>query len=213
MSENAKTISQVDAITDSRPVKRLSCVEAMRERRGEVTCFTPALLVTHGKLPVDPVREFAARFNIPNAAQPFCVEIPETRPPFFSGLGYSVLDGVSVNWDRRLYAVPNATAQLCIDYLGGIGVHGDDFFASSVTYELNIPDPTVSQFIHGGNFVTIPLYIFGVLIDNALTYLAPNGYSPPAVRTVPAREHLQQSGNFRFNSITRADLKDIQEDK
>ncbi len=209
MSEKAKTLEHVDSITDSRPVKRLSCLEAMRERRGEVTCFTPALLVTHGKLPIDPVREFATRFNLSADEQPFCVEVPEALPPFFRGLGVSFLGSATINWDRRLYAVPNTAAKRCIDYMGGIGVHGPDFFASSVTYELNIPDPTVAQFIHGGNFVSIPIYVFGVLIADALTYLAPNGYSAPIARTVPAKEHLRQSGNFKFNPLTQTDIQEL----
>lgn len=209
MAQHATSIESVEAITDSRPVKRLSCLDAMRERRGEVACFTPAVLVTHGKLPIDPVREFVARFNVSADNQPFCVELPSAALPFFSGLGSSELNGVSINWDRRLYAVPVAVAALCFDYLGGIGVHGGDFFASSVAYELDIPDPTVSQFIHGGNMTYIPVQLFGVLINSKITYLAPNGYSPPVVRTVPAEPYLRQSGNFKFNPITLTDIKEL----
>jgi hypothetical protein len=201
MTGFAKSLSAADVITDHAPVRRLSCLEAMRERRGDIACFTPALLVTHGKMPHDPVQEFVARFNVTADHLPFCVDLPPTHTPFFRGLGSSVVDNVLVDWDRRIYAIPVAPANLCFDFLGGIGVHGQNFYASAVTYELNIPDPT-ALIVESG--ATIPLHIFGVLIHDQITYLAPNGYSQPVVTTVPAAMHLP---GFRINPVTELDLK------
>jgi hypothetical protein len=201
MTGFAKSLKQVDAVTEHAPVRRLSCIEAMRERRGDVVCFTPAILVTHGRMPHDPAQEFAARFGGPDDKLPFCIDLPRDHRPFFSGLGISIIDGRQIDWDRRLYAIPADQAVLCFDFLGGIGVHGADFYASAVTYQLSIPDPT--EPIVGAGIV-IPLHIFGVLIRGRITYLAPNGFDTPYVSVVDAADHIP---GFKLNPVTEADVK------
>lgn len=175
-------LKQAEPITDQLPIQKLSCMAAMRERRGDVVCFTPALLLTHGRFPLDPLNEFVARFNIPAPGRPFCVEIRPPTLPFFSGLGVTTLAGAAVDWDRRLYAIPQKYAKSCVDFLGGIGIAGADFVASSVTYEINVPDPTMPQFNAAH---MIPVTVFGILLANKITYLEPNGFLPPFVKTIP----------------------------
>lgn len=202
MSDEIKSVDQVETLKEHAPVKRLSCVEALRERRGEVVCFTPAILVTHGRMPIDPAREFASRFPDTDDKQPFCVEIPEPSAPFFTGLGKTITAGQLINWDRRLYAISADRAKLCFDFLGGIGLHGEDFFASSVTYQLDIPDPTT--LIQSD---VIPVHIFGVLIGGHITYLAPRVAGSPVVSTIKAEPELLQAGKFHVNDTTTAALK------
>lgn len=199
---------KADAVTEKMPVRKLSCVEAMRERRGEVTCFTPALLITAGRLPVDPINEFVARFNVADAGRPFCVEVPEPLFPFFSGIGVTAFAGGVVNWDRRLYAVPNTHAKECLNFLSGIGIVGDGYTASSVMYEINIPDPTMPQFETRQHF--IPVTIFGVLCADKITYLEPNKFLPPFLKTIPAKAALE-SARFQIG-LNDGDLKKIQEE-
>jgi len=206
MNESAG-LTQTAVIKEHAPTTRLSCLAAMRERSGDVVCFTPALLVTHGKMPADPVGEFVARFNVAKDEQPFCVEVFKPVFPFFTGLGVSQISGNTIDWDRRLYAIPRAQSSTCLNFLGGLGVSGSDFFASAVTYEISIPDPTMSQFTNSAVF--IPVHIFGVLANNNVTYLEPNGVLPPFVKTIPANIALEHTNSFKRNSFTEADFKKL----
>lgn len=199
---------QADAVIEKTQARKLSCVEAMRERRGAVTCFTPALLITAGRLPVDPINEFVARFNVPADGRPFCVEVPEPLFPFFSGIGVTAFAGGIVNWDRRLYAVPNTHAKECLNFLSGIGVVGEGHTASSVMYEINIPDPTMPQFETAQHF--IPVTVFGVLRADKITYLEPNKFLPPFLKTIPAKSAIE-SARFQIG-LNSSDLKKIQEE-
>lgn len=207
MSENLGALTEVGSLKDTAPIAS-SCLDAMRERRGEVVCFTPALLVTHGYLPVDPAVEFASRFSATADKQPFCVELPVSRAPFFTGLGVSVIAGQRIDWDRRIYGIVAERAKECFDFLGGIGIRAGDSFASSVVYTLNIPDPTTRIFTT--NNATIPAHVFGLLRDNTITYLAPNGYDPPYVVTEPANRHMD---TFKLNTVTADDVKKLCGDK
>jgi hypothetical protein len=206
-----RTLAQTDAIQEHAPTRRLSCLEAMTERRGDIVCFTPALLVTHGHLPADPIGEFVSRFNVPAEDWPFCVELNPPTLPFFTGLGMTTNQSEVVNWDRRLYAVPKAQADNCINFLGGIGISGNGFFASAVTYELNIPDPTMPQFNITPHL--IPVVVFGVLVEDKLTYLSPNGVMPPFVKTIPAKQALERVGNFKQCAFTEAEFKKLRGDE
>lgn len=181
------SLHQAEVIKDHAPIPRLSCLEALKERRGDVKCFTPALLITHGGLHIDPAQDFIARAPASADKQPFCVELPPSAPPFFAGLPTTVLDGKAIDWSRRLYAIDSSRADLCFRFLGGIGISGpDNYFASSVAYELNIPDPLS---INPHNL--IPVHIFGVLSNNRITYLAPAGYNAPTVRTIAAADRFK----------------------
>ena len=198
MSGDIKSITQVDTLKEREVVKQLSCLAALKERRGDVVCFTPALLVTHGKMPVDPAREFATRFPADADKQPFCVELPEAIPPFFSGLGRTLTDDQVINWDRRLYAIHAERAKLCFDFLGGIGLHnGDAFFASAVTYQIDIPDPLATL-----QSAVIPVHIFGVLHNNNITYIAPSMLGTPFVTTVDAATQIMRTSKFQINDTT-----------
>lgn len=189
-------IRQADTVSDYAPLRRLSCIEALRERRGEVKCFTPALLVTHGFLPLDPAQDFIARFPDTADKQPFCIELYPPNPPFFSGLPSSVINGKVIDWNRRLYAISADRADTCFNFLSGIGISGTNgFFASSVMYELDIPDPLAIS----GVYSTIPVHIFGVFSNNQITYLAPNIGQPPAVRTINADDRFELSMGFKVD--------------
>jgi hypothetical protein len=201
MSDHAKSLKQVDSVTDHAPVKKLSCVEALRERRGDVVCFTPAILFTVGKMPYDPAQEFIARFDAPADKQPFCIELPSGNRQFFRGLGSSVVGGKTIDWDRRLYAITSDRAQLCFDFLGGIGVHAGDFYASSVAYQIDIPDPTLAII---GDKAVIPVHVFGVLAADKIAYLAPDGDLPPYLTIASAEDHIP---GFKKNPVTLHDLK------
>jgi hypothetical protein len=203
MSENVETVKEVGSLKDTAPIA-FSCLGEMRERRGDIVCFTPALLVTHGRLPVDPAVEFAARASAAADKQPFCVELPFSRAPFFSGLGSSVIDGKQIDWDRRLYGIATERAKECFDFLGGIGVSDGVGFASSVAYQIDVPDPT-SRLITATT-AKIPVTIFGVLRDNMITYLAPNGYDPPYVSIEPTSNYPD---TFKAKQLTSAELKTI----
>lgn len=206
-----RSMAQAEAIQEHAPTRRLSCLEAMKERKGDVVCFTPALLVTHGQLPADPIGEFVSRFNVPAAEWPFCVELNPPTLPFFTGLGVTTNRHEVVNWDRRLYAVPKSQADNCINFLGGIGISGGNFFASAVTYEIQIPDPTMPQFNTTPHL--IPIIVFGVLVEDKLTYLEPNGVMPPFVKTIPASQAIQNNGKFKKCAFTEAEFKKLRGDE
>lgn len=154
-------------------------LDEVLERRSDAIFFTPALLVIAGKMPCDPVQEFVARFNIGDNNLPFCIDLPQNTRGFFTGLGTSIIDGQQIDWDRRLYGVPRSCAVECFNFIGGIGVYDRDFYASAISYEIDIPNPT--QFIRRSEFSKIPIHVFGVLINNHAIFL--NISSPPAADT------------------------------
>jgi hypothetical protein len=203
MSENVETVKELGSLKDTAPIA-FSCLGEMRERRADIVFFTPALLVTHGRLPVDPAVEFASRVSAAADKQPFCVELPFSKAPFFSGLGSSVIAGKQIDWDRRLYGIVTERAKECFDFLGGIGISDGAVFASSVSYQIDVPDPTARLIT--ATTAKIPVNIFGVLRDNTITYLAPNGYDPPYVSIEPTSNYPD---TFKANQLTAAELKTI----
>ena len=207
MTESSEIFKQAETLTDVASIRQLSCVDAIRERRGDVVCFNPGLLVTCGQMPVDPVREFATRFDAPDDLQPFCVILPPHTPPFFDGIGVSRIKGVVVDWDRRLYCIAKSRAQLCFDFLGGVGLKGANFFASSVQQEIDIPDPTTPLFKNN----SIHVYVFGVLKENTITYISVPAVGVPVVAVTPAAPHIELSSKFKVNPFTGADFKKLLE--
>lgn len=202
------SLHQIEAIKDHAPIKRLSCLEAMRERRGEVVCFTPALLITHGGLQLDPAQDFIARTSAPSDLQPFCVELPPKAPGFFSGLPISTLNGKVIDWNRRLYAVPTSVASLCLQFLGGIGISGpNNYFASSVAYTLDIPDPLALD-----PYTKIPVHIFGVLCVGKITYLAPAGLAPPYVDVISVQDRYNVELGLTVNETLAEQFRDLRGD-
>lgn len=198
MADNGEKFEQVESIRDFAPVARLACVDAIRERKGDVLCFNPGLLCTYGGLTLDPVREFATRFSSNDDAQPFCVALPENARPFFKGIGRSRFGHEVIDWDRRLYCIAKTRASACFDFLGGIGISGEDFFASSVQHEIDIPDPTQPVF---GN-KPIHVCVFGVLVAATITYIESNGFSTPYVTATDAAPHIAASSNFKLTPFT-----------
>lgn len=189
-------LQSADSIQHHAPIRQLSCLEALRDRRGDVRCFTPALLITHAYLPVDPAQDFIARFPASATLQPFCVELPPNAPPFFSGLPDTVLNGRLVNWNRRLYAIPAERSKECFDFLSGIGAYSSSgFFASSVMYDIAIPDPLSLAAVK----TTIDVTVFGVFLDNKITYLAPRFNLPPVVNVVQAENRFKTNLGFKID--------------
>jgi hypothetical protein len=199
-------VNQLDTLTEHERISRLSCVDAIRERKGDVVCFTPGLIVTQGGMPVDPIREFATRFPADKELQPFCVAVPQGAPPFFSGIGVSQLNGDVVDWDRRLYGIQLSRAAACFDFLAGIGLKNGNAYASVVQYEINIPDPTKPLI-----YTPIHVTIFGVLAADTITYLAPQMTGPPRLATTDAAPHLQASSYFKVNQFAPEALQKLKE--
>lgn len=203
-------LQRVDSVTNPTPVKQLSCLAALRERRGDVCCFTPALLITHAYLPIDPAQDFIDRFPAAANVQPFCIELPENAPPFFSGIRPTALNNRLVDWNRRLYAISAERAKLCFDFLAGIGVSGgESFFASSVMYQLKLPDPLSRAAIQE----TIDLTVFGVFSNNQITYLAPQFNAPPRVRTIDAEDRFKVELGFNVDDAIEPQFKQLKHDE
>lgn len=203
-------LQQVDSVASPAPIRQLSCLEALRERRGDVRCFTPALLVTHAHLPVDPAQEFIARFPAAPTLQPFCVELPASAPPFFSGIPATVLNNRLIDWNRRLYAIAAERAKECFDFLAGIGVSGGgQFFASSVMYEATIPDPLSLAAIKS----TLDVTIFGVLSSDKIAYLAPAFNRPPAFRLIAAALGRKTDLNIQLDPYIENEFKQLRGDE
>lgn len=200
------SLERVDSIKDSSPVRQLSCFEKLREQRGDVRCFTPALLMAFAYLPVDPAQDFARRFPAAAKLQPFCVELPANAPPFFSGIPPTMLDGRLIDWNRRLYAIAAERATDCFDFMAGIGVSGrNNFFASSVMYAATIPDPLSFSAVK----TTLDVTIFGVFCADKITYLAPTFNLPPNVRTVPAERKAELGLNLKVDHDIAAQFKNL----
>ena len=126
----------------------------------------------------------------------------------FRSLPVTVLDGKPVDWNRRLYAISTERANLCFRFLSGIGITGpNDYFASSVEYQLDIPDPLAINPQH-----VIPVHIFGVLVNNVITYLAPAGYNPPTVSTIYANNRLNANLGLKVDEDLDQEFKKLRGD-
>lgn len=172
---------EVDQITNADDIRQLSCSDALRQSGRDLALFTPALLVTHGGFDRDPVQEFDARHDLPHDARPFCVQLTKERERFFAGLGVVPLPGNrTVNWDQRLYAIDAAHAEECFAFLGGIAWSDPKtgLFASTMSYDLVIPDPTSKR----GE--TLNVKVFGVMANRFIAYLEERPGFPPLARCV-----------------------------
>lgn len=204
MSAAKLSVGQAEQIKDLEPVSRAVKLHELYERLGDVICFTPAILVVVGKLPADPVREFMARFPADDKDnKPFCLALPPSAPPFFNGLGTTELNGETIDWDRRLYGISRAGAEACFSFLGGIGVYGEDYFASAAEHEIQLPDP-LSLFVRK----TIPVRVFGILRGKSIFYLAEHPTGPPYLARTAADQHLP---NFKLNPYS-SDIQQTLED-
>jgi hypothetical protein len=55
--------------------------------------------------------------------------------------------------------------------------------------------------------------VFGVLVEDKLTYLSPNGIMPPFVKTIPANQALKHVRNFKQCAFTEAEFKKLRGDE
>lgn len=175
------TFQEVDVITSADEIRQLSCSEALRNTGRKLRLFTPALLVTHGGFDRDPVQEFDARYGLNDQHRPFFIQLKNDRERFFDGLGSVALPGrPAVNWDQRLYAVDEEHHADCFDFIGGIAFSDPrrGFFASVMSYDLLIPDPTSRQ----QEFLSVR--VFGVLANTFVAYLQDSAPWRPLARNV-----------------------------
>ena len=204
------SLERAESVSNPAPVRQLSCFEALREQRGDVRCFTPALLVAFAHLPVDPAQDFMHRFPAPANLQPFCVELPPNAPPFFADIPPTVLHGRLIDWNRRLYAIAAERAKECFDFMAGLGVSGNNnFFASSVMYETTIPDPLSFSSIRS----TLDVTVFGVFSNDKITYLAPEFNVAPKVRTISADRRLELNLGFKVDDYIDGQFKALRNEE
>jgi hypothetical protein len=117
MSDDDLQVAQVDTLKERVSVAGITRLDELYERKGDVVCFTPGLLVTIGRFPVDPVRDFATRFPAPKDKQPFCLALPPHAPAFFYDIGVSDIAGDRIDWNRRIYGITKERAKACFDFL------------------------------------------------------------------------------------------------
>lgn len=181
--ERPPSFREAVVISNADQVRQLSCAEALRQRNQSLRLFTPALLVTHGGFDRDPVQEFDARFQLPADKRPFCVQLRRDSERFFDGLGIKPIANprFTVNWDQRLYAVDESSAEDCFGFLGGISWSDPKtgVFASTMSYDLEIPDPTsrVDE--------RLLVKVFGVLSNKFIAYLHERPGQLPIARRIP----------------------------
>lgn len=162
------TFREVEIVTGADEIRQLSCSEALRSTGRKLRLFTPALLITHGGFDRDPVQEFDARYGLTDQYRPFFIQLKNDHERFFDGLGVAALPGrTPVNWDQRLYAVDEEHHADCFDFIGGIAFSDPrrGFFASVMSYDLLIPDPTSRK----QEFLSVR--VFGVLTNTFVAYL------------------------------------------
>ena len=177
------SFQEAAVITNADAIPQMSCSEALRQRNSPLRLFTPALLVTHGGFDRDPVQEFDSRCPLPWDQRPFCVQLRRDNERFFDGLGVkSIRDPrFRVNWDQRIYAIDEKNIEDCFGFLGGIAWSDPKtgVFASTMSYDLVIPDPTSRT----GETLTVK--VFGVLSNKFVAYLHERPGERPLARRVP----------------------------
>jgi len=183
--ERPDTFIEVEVADPTIAIPRLCVSDALRGLAHSVRLFTPALLLTHGGFDRDPVREFVFRAEIEKPDErPFVIDLKRDHERFFTGLGAAPLrpGGRPVNWDQRLYAVPEQHADDCFSFLGGLAFSNpaQNFYASTLSYDLQICDPTST--------VKAPLTvkIFGVLANTFVAYIETAFFAPRPVKRIGA---------------------------
>lgn len=200
------TFQQVDEVTDAASIRALSCSEALRSRGVNFCLFTPALLFTHGGFDRDPVIEFDARYGLPADKRPFCVQLRKDNEQFFSGLGLAAVGHARtpVNWNQRLYAIDEEYSADCFGFIGGITWSDPktNLFASVMSYDLTIPDPTSSR----NEFLTVK--VFGVLANTFIAYLHERPGRRPVARRIPFSGGMLPAAIPRTNLLGAAANED-----
>lgn len=180
------TFTELTPVTNADAISVISCSEALRRREKPVALFTAALLFTRGRFDRDPVVEFDAYMPAPSAdLRPFCVDLKNDNEWFFNGLGVCPAPGrtAPVNWDKRLYVIDASRAADCFGFLGGIAYSDPktNFFASTFSYDLTIPDPTSRS----GEMLRVK--VFGVISNTFVAYIDYSRFQSgvvPAVQVV-----------------------------
>jgi hypothetical protein len=192
------SFQEVEAIVGAPAIPQISCAEALRNKGANFQLFTPALLFTHGGFDRDPVIEFDARYDLPANYRPFCVQLQRDSERFFEGLGLKALPPQRrpANWDQRLYAIDEKYAADCFGFLGGIAWSDPrtNLFASVMSYDLPLPDPTSRV----NEFLTVK--VFGVLGNTFVAYLHERPGQCPIARRIAF------SGGMLPASIPRTNL-------
>lgn len=145
--------------------------------------FTTALIQTHGLFDRDPLVEFRRhRPAITDDKAPFAIDCDY---PFFSGLGYGLLNDQFVQWDRRLYGIHADSWPALHQFVSALTMyHRPTYHYAKVGWQmLEIVDPTA---LRSGRVLaeipTIQITVFCVSSYRCFAYIAP-AVDPP--RTLP----------------------------
>jgi hypothetical protein len=204
---------EIESVTNADAIRQLSCSEALRNTGRKLRLFTPALLVTHGGFDRDPVQEFDARYGLPEKYRPVCIQLKQDNERFFEGLGVHALPGrAPVNWDQRLYAIDEQHHADCFDFIGGISFSDPrrNFFASVLSYDLLIPDPTSRR------MEFLQVRVFGVLANTFAAYLQNRAPWCPAACKMPFQNgamppELLKHENMLIGGTPKADPLQMRE--
>lgn len=177
------TFRELAPVTGTDPIPTVSCAEALRTKERPVVLFTPALLFTRCGFDRDPMVEFDAYCPAPSRElRPFCVDLKHDKQFFFHGFGVMPPPGKQqpVNWDKRLYAIDQSREEECFGFLNGIAYSDPktNFFASTFSYSMQIPDPTS----YAKELLSVR--VFGVISNTFVAFLETNRYSPDEQPTV-----------------------------
>jgi hypothetical protein len=187
--ERPSTFREAVVVTNADAIRQLSCSEALRQRNPNLKLFTPALLLTHGGFDRDPVQEFVARFEVPKDKQPFVVQLRRDNDCFFESLGTKPIGDprFPVDWDRRLYAIDDDYADECFGFLGGIAWSNPrtGMFASTMSYDMEIVDPTQPYNFDSSRLDFLTVKIFGVMANRFVAYMHHRPGQCPIARRIP----------------------------
>lgn len=157
--------------------------------------FTTAVI--HATTPFD--RDPVAEFNNINPAA-HNDELPlviDCVAPFFRGLGITLVAGMPVNLDRRLYAVARHRWHQLRDTISGMAMmdRKTSFYARLVFYEMTIVDTfALKKLGVVSQLPTVTITVFGVSSNKAFSYIAPSKYPllPSLVSEQPKTDALEE---------------------
>lgn len=169
--------------------------DPVREETREVTVsdmardgfvfFTTALIITHGLFDRDPLVEFNRYHETEDDAErPFAVDC---QYPFFQDVGQSVVNDELVNWDHRLYGIPEHNWPYCESFIKAIAMFDAKLYhyAKVGSHALTIVDPTK---LHSTGVIkelpTVDITVFCVSGYRNFVWMAPAA-DPPRTRPFP----------------------------
>jgi hypothetical protein len=170
--------------------------QTLLDLQAELAYFTPALLITHGHFDRDPVFEYVVQHDVPADERPLTIDCDR---PFFSGLGVKQLGQPPyhemVNWDHRLYAVPQHRWVECREFIASIAISDASRRQYTVApwYDLRIVDPlTLASGRVLDRLPVINVIVFAASSNHGIHYLAP-AIDPPRTRAYPATRPADKS--------------------